>query len=230
MLKWARRIAIFLLIGALVNVAVAWGCAICLLGYEDGTQIWENPRQSGERIIRFDTGLGVQTTRSFAVERWGIVDPESFFKDSPMYTGQIWWPDSAFSRPYEIFHAGGWPLLSVRAHRSSGIMSPEELAASMLGNGMQRDYRWINAIQWPWRSALPSLKVSGVLPWEPIPFGFTINTLIYGTLAAIVICGGAGIRRSIRNRLGRCAVCGYPRGTSPVCTECGEALPTHTAK
>ncbi len=230
MLWWVRRIVVFLLIGAIVNIAVAWGCAIVLYGYEDGSQVWKNPKQDGEKIIRFDTGLGVQTTRSFAVELWGIVDPESLFKDSPTYTGQIWWPTTAFAHPYDIYHAAGWPLLCVRTHRVSGIMSPEELAASMLGKGVQQDYRWINAIQWPWRSAFPSLKVSGVLPYEPIPLGFMANTLIYGTITAIVICGAAGIRRSIRNHLGRCVACGYPRGRSPVCTECGAALPSVIAK
>lgn len=65
------------------------------------------------------------------------------------------------------------------------------------------------------------------LPWFPIralAAGFIANTILYGAMAWALGAGVVAFRRSCRRRRGLCARCGYPVGVSPVCTECGAAL------
>ncbi len=51
--------------------------------------------------------------------------------------------------------------------------------------------------------------------------GFVVNTLFYGGVLWLVFCGPSVLRRRLRIRGGRCPACGYPAGPAPVCSECG---------
>lgn len=68
---------------------------------------------------------------------------------------------------------------------------------------------------------------SCVLPWWPMWPGAVINTLIFSALAWIVIVPPLMARRAFRRWRRRCQWCGYPIGTSSVCTECGRPLARH---
>jgi hypothetical protein len=60
------------------------------------------------------------------------------------------------------------------------------------------------------------------LPIRPLWSGLAVNTVFYGCLiAAIAWLAGWAVRAN-RRRRGLCEVCKYPRGVSPVCTECGK--------
>lgn len=54
--------------------------------------------------------------------------------------------------------------------------------------------------------------------WWP---GFLINWFLYALLLIAAVRGPGMIRRFVRVRRNRCVACGYPRGTSAVCSECG---------
>ena len=54
-----------------------------------------------------------------------------------------------------------------------------------------------------------------------------INTLFYAALLWLLFDGLLILHRFVRLQRGRCLGCGYPMGQSPVCTECGGALPKH---
>ena len=58
--------------------------------------------------------------------------------------------------------------------------------------------------------------------------GFLFNTLFYATILWLLICGPFVLRRLRRIKRGLCPKCGYRAGESPVCTECGKALPQRT--
>ena len=60
-------------------------------------------------------------------------------------------------------------------------------------------------------------------PLLPLWGGLAVNTVFYGCLiAAIAWLAGWAVRAN-RRRRGLCEACKYPRGASPVCTECGRA-------
>ena len=59
------------------------------------------------------------------------------------------------------------------------------------------------------------------LPASPIWSGVIANTVIYTWLISFLLGGAFVLRRLFRRKRGRCPDCGYPAGTSPVCTECG---------
>ena len=63
-----------------------------------------------------------------------------------------------------------------------------------------------------------------VLPLRPIAPGFAINTLFYGGILWLLFAAPFAIRRWRRVKRGLCPACGYPVGTSDVCTECGRSL------
>ncbi len=63
------------------------------------------------------------------------------------------------------------------------------------------------------------------LPIEPLPIGFIINTLFYALLLWLLLFAPFAARRMLRRRRGQCEKCAYPIGVSPVCTECGAAVP-----
>ncbi len=63
------------------------------------------------------------------------------------------------------------------------------------------------------------------VPLRPIWPGIVINTLFYAVVVWLVTCGPFAARRLNRIRRGLCPKCEYPMGESAVCTECGKALP-----
>jgi len=63
------------------------------------------------------------------------------------------------------------------------------------------------------------------LPLRPAWPGFAINTLLYGVLLWLPIASPFAPRRLVRIGRGLCPGCAYPRGASPMCTECGKMLP-----
>lgn len=69
---------------------------------------------------------------------------------------------------------------------------------------------------------LPTLwPIALHFPLRPLWGGLAINTAIYGSIVWLLTGGVVVARRSVRRRRNQCEGCGYPRGVSPVCTECG---------
>ena len=67
-------------------------------------------------------------------------------------------------------------------------------------------------------------SVRDVVPIFPIPLGFAINTIFYAAILWLLFAVPGFVRRRIRIKRGLCQACGYPIGTSDVCTECGAPL------
>ncbi|MEM7229289.1 MAG: hypothetical protein AAF432_10805, partial [Planctomycetota bacterium] len=76
----------------------------------------------------------------------------------------------------------------------------------------------------PWQFPPPR-----VLPTTPIWSGIIINSLFYAVVAFIIVRTPFWIRHLIRARRNRCTQCGYPRGESSVCSECGHGAEVVTA-
>lgn len=61
-----------------------------------------------------------------------------------------------------------------------------------------------------------------VLPVKPLWTGLAVNSAFYGCFVATAAWLAGWAVRANRRRRGLCEVCKYPRGVSPVCTECGK--------
>lgn len=210
MLKWFRRIILFLLPGAIVNLAVAWGLTFKATDFNGEMSVFrshpDNPTWIGCSI------------RRFGVEQLVVWDhpPAPDWINSPVMTRQ--WsivrdrPPTAMGSTiseddFWIEYAHGWPWLS------------------MVGR-LRIDENIIEESTW----AVPATQSNvfnaddRLVPLHPIWPGFIINTICFGMAGWFVFGAPFAIRRLLRYRQGSCLICGYPRGTSFVCTECGEPL------
>ena len=202
-------IAIFLLLGAVVNVAVAWGCALGLdlssaimatgtdgpdgLGDTWVIRVWTRTGSVRVSSHRFVGVHSSDTTATELVPAW-----TGFGVPLPQYVSRTELYESRFA------DAWGWPLLSMW-HQTDKAFSPQKTI----------------------RAGVP---VAGrILPLRPLWPGFAVNTLLYATLLWLLIPGPLDLRRFLRLRRGLCPKCAYPMGESDVCTECGGLLPKRVA-
>ena len=223
-------ILVLLLAGAVVNVAVAWGCAIWI-----------------------HLGGGPWSTHITAVEPWGkpngFVGRTDRFGSTQLhatYPSYLVPPSDRHPPPDSMFVPWG----RIEPPRESGAGKPpeEEDLGEALGPRVLVD----DGRGWPMRSMwcgwsgsmrLPSGRVTG--PWEimhgialkpvvpggrerAIPLavwvpGFAVNTLFYAAILWLLIPGPFALRRLIRRRRGLCPACGYDmkHAEHESCPECG---------
>ena len=199
-------VAIFLLAGAVVNVAVAWGCSILA------------------ESAQFDALLtaGIRRQHFEASKR-----PDRIESDAP-------WVEGAFRGVRVVvvvvrspgdglvrLHRAGWPARALEGRELISLSGDPSYQW-----GMPIPNKISLALEFPRGSSKPIVKtVSGLLPMRPIWRGFLINTAFYA-LAFILPAGmWRTLRRLVRRRRGLCLACGYPRSQSAACSECGKALP-----
>lgn len=237
MLRWTGQVTIFLLIGAIVNVAVAWGFALV-----------DRDLDFFGRFDGIETGFwyGGASIESFCLdvpgEFWACQKPKRWVGSGIF---QTWWegPDAEAEMhkhipPWSLFRQGdpivllaehgelrdidyseratGWPMLAFRYTRVDELKSNGQL--TLVSSDGLLLLPWVPA---GWRSDLPL---------RPLWRGFAVNTILCAGLLWVVVAGLIALCRERRTRRGLCPSCRYPRGTSPVCTECGELLPIQAAK
>ena len=224
MKRWLIIVVVFLLAGAVVNVAVAWGWAVLIR--------LSGPGSASPIVQAHLTELEPDGSWRF----WSIMRS----KDRGVWCDYSYWDTRSKLPDGEIAY--------------STKLRPDELAPSWasLRTPPDTDYaiRWVHAYGWPvvsmWRDygggvdgymyeLLHGLPVAFLppdggfpraVPLSPIWPGFIINTLFYAAVLWLLIPGPFVLRRFIRMKRGRCVKCGYPMGGSGVCSECGAALPS----
>ena len=240
--KLARRIALLLLLGAILNVAVAWGCAaLHPYGY---------PLPFGHRQLPTGNHWIVMRSQTFGVARicsdvpagsyttspgMDDVPPEELLSDWSRIRPPVLPADSAIKARFVsgrniiggptqtlVDQACGWPLLSMWC----GWGDPASYTYNLFSNPKQPIVSGIDC-------SPPNANKYSVrgLPLGVLWNGFAINTVFYAGLCAF----GPGLIRSARGawRLdrGRCPQCGYDlreKGQQPTrymlrrgCPECG---------
>ena len=235
-------IAIFLLAGAVVNVGVAWGCAMWVrFPYSESTTAVPTEAERGwlERIgwrATPDTIWCIYEIKVDDLQGVGVV--ERAFSESQS------------GRPYETYDVrmltklhfavltrAGWPLHSLAGERwdvdaDEAVYNPPWKAADAgphyLPNIRIGDGRIVGPMEHWHRSAVVVVgrgtTASRVLPLRPIWPDFAVNSLFYAALLWLLIPGPFALRRFIRVRRSLCPKCAYPMGESAVCTECGKEL------
>ncbi len=193
MKRCLTKLVVFLLLGAIVNVAVAWGCAK-----------WSNWL---ETIIWLETPVTMSSPAA-----WQLDNVPKSWPDKPAYaatggngwkllTDQVWTLDDKVFMLSEMRF--GVPAKSFAYYRL--------LAQS--SSTYWSEYRYANQ----------RFGGNYPLPLHPIWPGFAIDTIFYAALTWILWSSPFAARRMIRRRRGHCIKCGYDlRGDfSAGCPECG---------
>ena len=228
-----RRVVLILLLllaGAVVNIAVAWGCAL----WVDPTQVDDPPvglivtdAESWEVMKCERPGLTALAT-TWAKSASEHTTPPGVYLTHPRSLipswGQLGAPSSEFRvanvRPgqllieYRDVIGAGWPMRS---------MWHEPLCT--IGD---RDHRRVLPSQGGYiRTSLPSWRgmFLRAIPLRPVWPGFAVNTIFYAAILWLLICGPFALRRLIRRRRGLCPACGYDmtHAEHESCPECGTA-------
>lgn len=239
------RITVFMLLGAVVNVAAAWACAYWIEldrsvqrydSFDSYGLAFDDPQ--GERFpgyaadrhqdagvehvsLRYTHGgsrLVPATTISFEeiIPHWA-----EKFLDIPELNGRDRQPLDETITHLAYVDARGWPCLALWG----GLKIPRR-NLSLWDDGepvtlLERRHGVI-MLQEP--DPKGGRRFYRWLPLVPVWRGFVINTLFYAAILWMLFCMPGKVRRAIRRRRGRCPACAYPMGDSPVCTECGAAI------
>jgi hypothetical protein len=226
MKRRALQIVVLLLLGAIVNVAVAWGCAAFLV--VDGSTC--KSVMIGFVHAQPPQWYATMYSRSGAVRLYGFAPNEEqgeFLSDDKRVFPVPHW-SRLRTRPLStndrcVDDVRGWPMVSLRSgfdaladpNNSAGI-----IARSVGGVPLPPQPRVMATTVWDVRA----------LPLIPIWPAFAINTIFYAAILWVLFFAPGKVRRSIRRRRGLCPACAYPIGTSEICTECGAQLRTPTAE
>jgi hypothetical protein len=233
-------LALFLVLGAIVNVAVAWGLA-AIPSKAPLTEIAsakpDGSPMLGEWIIlaqrrtpgRAQNWLQGRLLKDVRLTHEGQVltltgRPSCGLDQSgpweieyPIRTAS--WSRLGFvhvgrkSLYIEAETASGWPTLSLWGCMSGYDRdSGERTHTGCVGLGeMQRTD--------------DTDSHETCLPYWPIWPGFAINTVFYAFIVWLLSAAPFALRKRRRIKRGLCPKCAYPVGTSDKCTECGAALP-----
>lgn len=232
-----RRIAIilvFLLLGAVVNVAVAWAIALTstlqvrttadsFLGYSHGTLssghdwgLFANGTRGSLMILMFIE----PADRANLVEEIRVrleLGEGSQYMQKPWAMSAVCIPEAGVDCAAGFAVAYGWPFLS---HIAAFHEASYDEASPGFGKFKVVGFSAI-VIGEPRALISPPLS----LPVAPIYSGLVINAAFYALLLWLLLTTPLAARRMLRRRRGLCEKCAYPIGVSAVCTECGKPVP-----
>jgi hypothetical protein len=207
-----RSLVILIVLGAALNVLAAWACA--LLIPPDANNNGGDPmtlaavrREFFERAGP-DPG-GTDPGRLFVSvvhKRPGVEFLDVLVEDDDI-------PSDAFRGPlpYIGYTRAGWPTPALEGewhHDASRSPTPQQPRSS-----------WSVPFH-RWYVRGNRLFIPRMLPLRPMWPGFVVNLACWMAVAAIPFL----LLRFVRWLRGRCPGCGYPIGTSGVCTECGRKV------
>jgi hypothetical protein len=213
MKRRAFKLLLFLLAGAIINVAVAWVCVsmVQLEGLDEepsieAQQLFQQlkdpcgPEQNGQISQTVRTGFGVKQS---------IITVRCYGGGCFPYE---------LTAPARATLAAGWPMNGLRGSVDAdyGIWNRENC----------------------WRSPLyeESSFLSSNEDWRDLPIGvtagFAFNTIFYAAIVWLLFFVPGAIRKRVRRKRGQCAACGYSlrESVSEKCPECGAMITQNRAR
>ena len=206
------RICVFLLLlagGAIVNVAVAWGCVRLGQGKPRAQSTFRDVDPTQHVRLRLHEFTPAYVVRDFesllcADDYVGIGVRQTWFMPRDRNLG-------GYPHYVAIRIEGGWPLFSMEG--LAGLVSTSNMAS-------------------PWQMRSVSVwnldpkgqaSLSHMLPLRALWPGFAINTVFYAAILWLLFAGPFALRRWRRIKRGLCPKCAYDlRGTQAnICPECG---------
>jgi hypothetical protein len=199
----AFKLLLFLLViggGAIINVAVAWGCAAYLWRFFPSEE-FTRPMVESTSIAHAPFGCKYELSPHFEVIR-EYEYAMSLTEDTRSY---------------------GLPCLSVKS-----VVYGYADATGWVGGWdlpwrekLLRGYPTARLPAWTHASYSDRLAIIPIWP------GFVLNTIFYAAIGWFMVAASGAVRQRVRIKRSQCAACGYDlRGSaSDQCPECGEALP-----
>ena len=233
------KLVVFLLLGVVVNVAVAWGCVYWSPFPRIGLSV--DPRSNWAEIDplsaqaqwleergwpvtrRLEPPIDPMFRLGFKAGRYEIQQSSrSTFgleriEYSEWYSGLRFDDNSTgliqhlYRSPFLARIRAGWPLLALDGDQRAGVVRSGRVLTWQFGIAVPRP-------------AFDKPNSSGaILPLRPLWPGFAINTVFYAVILWLIAFGPFAARRIVRRRRGHCPQCGYDlRGAEhEVCPECG---------
>ncbi len=220
------KLVVFLFLGTIVNVAVAWVVALRLdvefvedrMFSTEVDSVEDATEQAKIHLVHLNLFASrVYVLQSLQTKGFDWLDG---LNDSLASAGFPTWVRAKqlmFPTVAVVYEAHGWPCVALW----SAIFRDEEtFELTVLDRAI--------SLGGPPRGEESFEPLPQLLPYGVIWHGFAINTIFYAAILWLLTLGPFTARRIIRRKRGRCIKCGYDlRGTSggEVCPECG--LPTH---
>ncbi|MCA9307048.1 MAG: hypothetical protein KDA16_10965 [Phycisphaerales bacterium] len=197
--KWIKRIALCLILGVLINIAVASACAAFVpMTFSGGVVVEEMHHHQRRTPILVGQAFGV---REWLVWNWS----DTFTPGKPF-------------EPYASYIEIGWPLASF-------VMTDDKMLEDYTWSKPLTMSAYIDPfLTDPLMSRLS--RSPGNQTLRPLWRGVAANTLIYAFLVAIFMnlrIFTMALPRYRRARKGLCTSCGYDIAGLATCPECGSA-------
>ena len=215
------QIIVLLVLGAIVNVAVAWGCSLLVFSNPTSTTTGSLPLDEDEHgvihetwhvdFFQLPTLIAITSQRmrlynGLARSSWN--DLPTPYDAVPSWATMIRTPDvptDPSQPPQQVVFARGWPLVSFWCDVT---VQPRRVRGGI-----------------DFGDSMGTAQLPRFLAYWPIWSHLAINTIFYAAMLGVVFFVPGMVKRRVRRRRGLCPACAYPVGTSPVCTECGASLP-----
>lgn len=214
-----RRVIVFLLAGAVVNVAVAWGFTFRRQSLQKAIPIapnasmlsidWNMEPYSNDSWVESHRCSNHEIHTRMSVSRTGLA-VDQFEASVLRFQGS-----SPFATTIAERVTSGWPQLALTGGRwwvyaCNPTTNSEALAGVT-----------------PITALIPRIQqLERVLPIQPTWPGFAINTIFYAGVLWLLFASFGRVRRWRHIKRGLCPACAYPVGESEVCTECKAAIPS----
>jgi hypothetical protein len=214
-------VIVWLLLGAIVNVAVAW----VIVAFVGAISI----RKDNFRELPVDVAIATwsreapvewQRARHIpgnAVESWATGRKDlMILADDPssieLKAGRASLPSRSWSIGY---FAAGWPLPALQYN------------SRLVREGRSATSECTFCLHIP--RAITWIRGTRTLPLWPTWPGFAINTIFYAAILWTLFAAPRRIRRRQRTKRGLCPACAYPISESATCTECGKPVRIRSA-
>lgn len=231
-----RVTIVFLLLGAIVNVLVAWTCVA----------VSKQRMFNAQRLGQLRAAKYAEEERRALADAMTIDDSYvAMLFESPgtrlLVMGNLH-PGLRGARTLQ--QMGGWPMLSLLAEQSPAFGTSAQVRWGMRMGILELNFPSLpdttsapgatSMIPGPTSTApvtatrpatvFPCQFAMHLLPLRPIWPGFAINTIVCALGSWILWLTLLLAVRVPRRWRGQCGYCGYPTGVSPVCTECGRPV------
>jgi hypothetical protein len=214
-----------LLIGAIVNVGVAWACSLSADPHAPSKVQSAMQIESATIVKSARSSFGCETT---IFERTRVNMPGRISRSKPGMPATI-------ERKRWTVHQSGWPMRALSGGRRVNDVSPDDASQSSNANASPANASALTESRGrfsvpvrPTQAATSDPWTFRVLPMKPMWGGFAVNTLAYAAALWVLLAIPSSLRRMRRTRRALCPVCAYPVGTSDICSERGASLANKT--